>query len=74
MPVMLVGFVEHLDAVRREGILQLPCDVILHEHGRVVRRAREPVNRQDTGARREVTPCEEIVKTFGNKNRRGPAV
>jgi hypothetical protein len=38
MTVMLVGLVDHLDAVGRESILQLPCDIVLHEHGGVLRR------------------------------------
>jgi hypothetical protein len=69
--MMLVGLVDHLDAVGREGNLQLSCDVILHEHARVLRRALRLVNGQKRGgARRAAGSCEEIVKTSGNKSAR----
>jgi hypothetical protein len=66
MTVMLVGLVDHLDAVRRESILQLPCDIVFHQHvlrlaplGAVRQRARRP-SRAGFGAYEKIVKASEI--------------
>ena len=64
MAVMLVGLVDHLDAVGRESILQLLCDGIFHEHARGLTPCAAPRQRTNSpiGRRWRLNPAAHRMK------------
>src|SRR5262249_7432618 len=69
--VMLVRLVDHFDAVGRESCLQLPCDIVLHEHTRRVAPWTDARQRRKRRVREGRTGgYEKIVKTFRNNSTR----
>jgi hypothetical protein len=61
MTAMLLGLIDHLDAVRRESILKLPRDIVFHQHAWGLAPRVAPRQCADV-ARRDFAAYEKIVK------------